>query len=95
MDAAPNQRIWTPPPCPRSRSASAPASAPEQIIERLDAVAPRTIRGRTRTPALIRNHATMEVDGPVHERWKLGYLIDSIYLRDLWMHRIDAVGHPN
>ena len=66
------------------------ALSPEQIIGRLTAIAPRTIRGRTRTPALVRNHATMAVDGPVHERWKLGYLIDTIYLRDLWMHRIDA-----
>jgi hypothetical protein len=26
----------------------------------------------------------------VVERWTLGYLVDTIYLRDLWMHRIDA-----
>ncbi len=62
-----------------------------QITERLTAVAPRTVRGRTRTPAAVRNHARLAVDGPVHETWKLGYLIDTIYLRDLWMHRIDAV----
>jgi hypothetical protein len=48
------------------------------------------VRGRGRTPALVRNHATLAVDGPVHETWKLGYLIDTIYLRDLWMHRIEA-----
>lgn len=39
----------------------------------------------------------MAVDGPVHETWQLGYLIDTIYLRDLWMHRVDAavaVGQP-
>lgn len=23
------------------------------------------------------------------ETWRLGYLIDTIYLRDLWMHHID------
>lgn len=63
---------------------------PQQVIERLAAVAHRTVRGRTRIPALVRNHVTMAIDGPVHERWKLGYLIDTIYLRDLWMHRIDA-----
>ena len=38
----------------------------------------------------MRDHATLKVDGPVHERWKLGYLIDVIYLRDIWMHRVDA-----
>jgi hypothetical protein len=64
--------------------------SPAQVTERLAAVAPRTVRGRTRTPALVRNHAWLAVDGPVHETWKLGYLLDTIYLRDLWMHRIDA-----
>jgi hypothetical protein len=61
-----------------------------QIVGRLTAVAPKTVHSRTRTPAVIRNHAKMAVDGPVHETWKLGYLIDTIYLRDLWMHRVDV-----
>ena len=64
--------------------------APTQILERLAAIAPRTVRGRTRVPALVRNHAKMAVDGPVVETWTLGYLIDTIYLRDLWMHRVDV-----
>jgi len=63
---------------------------PEQIIERLAVIAPKTVRGRRRTPALVRNHAKLAVDGPVTESWKLGYLIDIIYLRDLWMHRVDV-----
>jgi hypothetical protein len=37
-------------------------------------------RGRARTAALVRHHARLAVDGPVHETWKLGYLIDTIYL---------------
>jgi uncharacterized protein (TIGR03083 family) len=61
-----------------------------QIVERLAAIAPKTVRGRARTPALVRNHAKMAVDGPVFETWKLRYLIDTIYLRDLWMHRVDV-----
>ncbi|HUZ54007.1 MAG TPA: maleylpyruvate isomerase family mycothiol-dependent enzyme [Streptosporangiaceae bacterium] len=64
--------------------------SPAQIIQRLTAIAPKTVRGRARTPALVRHHARLAVDGPVHETWKLGYLIDTIYLRDLWMHRADA-----
>jgi uncharacterized protein (TIGR03083 family) len=64
--------------------------SPAQVVERLAAIAPKTVRGRNRTPALVRNHAKMAVDGPVHETWKLGYLIDTIYLRDLWMHRVDS-----
>jgi uncharacterized protein (TIGR03083 family) len=68
-----------------------------EVVERLATIAPKTVRGRTRTPALVRNHAALAVDGPVHEKWKMGYLIDTIYLRDLWMHRLDvsrAVGRP-
>jgi uncharacterized protein (TIGR03083 family) len=71
--------------------------SPAQVVEQLAAIAPKTVRGRSRTPALVRNHAKMAVDGPVHETWRLGYLIDTIYLRDLWMHRVDsahALGQP-
>jgi uncharacterized protein (TIGR03083 family) len=71
--------------------------SPAQIIGRLTAIAPKTVHGRARTPAIMRQHAKLAVDGPVHETWKLGYLIDTIYLRDLWMHRLDAalaVGQP-
>jgi hypothetical protein len=70
---------------------------PGQIVERLASIAPKTVRARTRTPALVRNQARLAVDGPVCETWRLGYLIDTIYLRDLWMHRVDlahAIGEP-
>lgn len=63
--------------------------APDQVIARLADVAPRAVRTRRRLPALMRR-ASMAVDGPVAERWTLGYLVDTIYLRDAWMHRIDA-----
>jgi uncharacterized protein (TIGR03083 family) len=70
---------------------------PTQVIDRLAAVAPATVRGRSRVPALVRRNARLKIDGPVYETWRLGYLIDVVYLRDLWMHRIDAartVGRP-
>jgi hypothetical protein len=63
--------------------------SPIQIVERFADIAPKTVRGRNRIPALVRNHASLAVDGPVHETWRFGYLIDTIYLRDLWMHRVD------
>lgn len=63
---------------------------PDDLVSALEAVAPRTVRGRRRLPSLMRNHAKLTVDGPVHEKWTLGYLIDTIYLRDMWMHRVDA-----
>jgi uncharacterized protein (TIGR03083 family) len=69
--------------------------APAQIVERLAAIAPKTVRGRTRIPTFLRKHAKMAIDGPVFETWTLGYLIDTIYLRDLWMHRVDAAHAVN
>jgi uncharacterized protein (TIGR03083 family) len=53
-------------------------------------VASITVRQRRRMPKVLLTHARMKVDGPVIETWRLGYLIDTIYLRDLWMHRVDA-----
>jgi uncharacterized protein (TIGR03083 family) len=70
---------------------------PAQIVDRFSVTAPKTVRGRSRIPALVREHVRLAIDGPVHENWTLGYLVDIIYLRDLWMHRIDAsraVGSP-
>jgi uncharacterized protein (TIGR03083 family) len=62
---------------------------PAQLMSRFEAIAPTTVRKRTKMPALMRK-ATMKVDGPVMEQWSLGYLIDTIYLRDAWMHRVDV-----
>jgi uncharacterized protein (TIGR03083 family) len=62
---------------------------PDELIARLEAVAPVTVRKRTKMPSLMRK-AKMKIDGPVFETWALGYLVDTIYLRDAWMHRVDA-----
>lgn len=64
--------------------------SPAQLVARLEGIAPKTVRGRRRVPALMRNGIKIGVDGPVIEKWKLGYLLDTVYLRDLWMHRVDA-----
>lgn len=69
---------------------------PQQLMQRFADVAPRAVAKRRGLPSLMRK-ATMKVDGPVFERWSLGYLIDVIYLRDAWMHRVDvsrATGRP-
>jgi uncharacterized protein (TIGR03083 family) len=65
------------------------ALTPDALIERFAAIAPVTVRRRRSLPGPLRR-MTMKVDGPVFERWALGYLIDTIYLRDAWMHRIDV-----
>lgn len=62
---------------------------PDDLVARMTSVAPRVVRTRTRMPSLMRR-AKLAVDGPVVEKWSLGYLIDVIYLRDAWMHRIDV-----
>jgi uncharacterized protein (TIGR03083 family) len=62
---------------------------PEQLTARLTAVAPRAVSKRRGLPSLMRR-ASLAVDGPVVERWTLGYLVDTIYLRDAWMHRVDV-----
>jgi len=62
---------------------------PEELIARLVQIAPKTIKGRTRTPRPMRA-AKIAIDAPVVEKWALGYLIDVIYLRDVWMHRVDT-----
>ena len=69
-----------------------------QIVERLAAIAPKT-RARV-GGAPRRSCATTRPwrsTGRYTSRGSSGYLIDTIYLRDLWMHRVDtahAVGRP-
>lgn len=60
-----------------------------ELVDRLGDIAPVTVRKRTTTPAAMRR-VKLAIDGPVVEKWTLGYLIGTIYLRDTWMHRVDA-----
>jgi uncharacterized protein (TIGR03083 family) len=63
--------------------------SPEELVDRLASIAPKTVAGRRRTPRPMRA-VKIPVDAPVVEKWALGYLIDIIYLRDAWMHRVDT-----
>jgi uncharacterized protein (TIGR03083 family) len=64
------------------------ALAPEDMARRLREMAPRAIRGRRRTPRLVR--AVPFTPGPpIEGRWKVGYLVGTIMNRDYWMHRVD------
>ncbi len=63
--------------------------SPTELIERLRTIAPKTVKGRKRTPRPMRA-VKIAIDAPVVEKWPLGYLIDVIYLRDVWMHRVDT-----
>ena len=59
---------------------------PEELIARLERIAPKAVRGRARTPGPMRR---ISVPGPLGDRISLGELVDVIYTRDQWMHRID------
>lgn len=66
------------------------AMTPGQLVERLGAVAPEAVRARRRTPAVLRRGVRMKQDPPFEqERWRLGYLVDTVFTRDTWMHRLD------
>ena len=63
--------------------------SPDDLIERLEVMAPKAVKGRSRVPRLMRA-VKIGIDAPVVEKWSFGYLIDIIYLRDAWMHRLDT-----
>jgi len=60
--------------------------SPAELVGRLKATAPRSVRKRRRTPRLMR---TMPMKLPVVGKDSYGYLSDVIITRDVWMHHID------
>ena len=60
--------------------------SPAELIDRFAVLAPKAVRGRERTPGLLRRiDAGDEVIGPM----TIGWLMDVIYTRDTWLHRVD------
>jgi uncharacterized protein (TIGR03083 family) len=74
------------------------AMTPKDIVDRLAAVAPKAVKARRRTPAAVRWAVRMKQDPPFDAgRWRFGYLVDTVFTRDTWMHRLDisrATGQP-
>jgi uncharacterized protein (TIGR03083 family) len=63
---------------------------PPQLVARLAGIAPAAVRSRRRTPALMRNAVHFKQDPPFEtEKWRYGFLVDTIFTRDTWMHRLD------
>jgi uncharacterized protein (TIGR03083 family) len=60
----------------------------EELRERLHEMAPKALKGRRRTPGFARA-IRISPGPPFPGKWKLGYVIDVIYTRDTWMHRVD------
>lgn len=69
---------------------------PAQVVQRLTEAAPRAVRGRRRTPAVLRRCTLPQEQtvsgqpGAAQKRWTIGFLIDVILTRDAWMHRTDV-----
>ena len=50
------------------------------------------VRGRATVPAVFRRMVKVPAQLPVwgaRERWPLGFVVDTIGIRDSWMHRTD------
>jgi uncharacterized protein (TIGR03083 family) len=65
--------------------------APDEVIDRLERAATASIRARRRWPGLLRQiRFPLAPKQGVREWWTFAYLLDVIYTRDTWMHRIDT-----
>jgi uncharacterized protein (TIGR03083 family) len=61
----------------------------EDLRQRLRVVAPKALAARRRAPRLVR---AMPIDSGSltdPEKWTVGYLLDVILTRDVWLHRSD------
>ncbi|MEV0974286.1 maleylpyruvate isomerase family mycothiol-dependent enzyme [Microtetraspora glauca] len=66
------------------------------LVEEFARLWPRAVRARLRRPSTLRR-VTIDSGIPATPRMPIGYLLDVIYPRDLWMHRVDlarATGRP-
>ncbi|RZU31877.1 maleylpyruvate isomerase family mycothiol-dependent enzyme [Blastococcus saxobsidens] len=62
------------------------------IVARLEETVPRAVRRRRRMSRLV-GRATLpeeQVLGEVREFWRIGFLLDVVLTRDVWMHRVDV-----
>lgn len=65
------------------------SATPDEIVGRLEAVTDRGVRARERVPAPIRALPLRFATPGGVERIRLRDLLETIYLRDAWMHRVD------
>jgi len=69
---------------------------PAELAAAVHEWAGRALAGRSATPAGQRA-VTFSTGLPGEADWTLGYLVDVVFTRDLWMHRVDlcrATGRP-
>jgi uncharacterized protein (TIGR03083 family) len=68
-----------------------------ELLAELADLGPRAARARRKMPRLLRARR-VPGDNPLPVGATFGYLVDVIYPRDLWMHRVDverATGRPH
>jgi uncharacterized protein (TIGR03083 family) len=58
---------------------------PRELIDRLQCAAPRFVEFRSRFPRVLRGVRVPAPAGPL----SLGSLMDVVYTRDVWIHRVD------
>src|SRR5262249_60147571 len=76
--------------CTRTPSGDRASLSADEIVARFEGAAPRSVGARRRMPGLVRR-MPIKVDPPFDkDGWRLGYLMDVIYNRDAWMHRVDV-----
>jgi hypothetical protein len=61
---------------------------PAEMCASVERVASKALAGRRRTPAVLRRTVKIRIPPP-HRSLGLGFLIDQIYNRDMFMHRVD------
>jgi uncharacterized protein (TIGR03083 family) len=57
-------------------------------IDRFAVAAPAAVRARRRIPRVVRALPLVDFPEPIGRK-SLGYLMDMVYTRDVWMHRVD------
>jgi uncharacterized protein (TIGR03083 family) len=62
---------------------------PAELRRRFEEVAPVAAVRRRRWGRWL-GGVPLKVGAPVHETWRLRYLMQVVYTRDVWMHRIDV-----
>lgn len=64
-------------------------ASPVDLLAELEVAASRSVRTRRRLPALLRR-VPVPTDTPGLGTTRLGFLNDTVYTRDVWMHRVDV-----
>jgi uncharacterized protein (TIGR03083 family) len=60
---------------------------PRQLIDELHRVGPKAVRTRRNLPGILRS---IRIDAkPMPGKMSMAYLVDVVYPRDQWMHRMD------